>query len=90
MNQVNTRYMQNTLSNSINVPARERGGQGLVGAVMPPVHGHQGMNKKMVEMTNMRGNQARSLDKYAYEQHQVHGQKIATMGGVPHHHNYMY
>jgi len=26
MNQVNTRYMQNTLSNSINVPMRERGG----------------------------------------------------------------
>ena len=57
--------MQNTLSNSINVPARERGGPNINGAIMPPVH--QGHNKKMMEMTNLRNNQARSLDKYAYE-----------------------
>ena len=36
MQNINNRYMQATLSNSINVPVRERGGQGLVGA-MPPV-----------------------------------------------------
>lgn len=60
--------MQNTLSNSINVPARERGGQNIVGAIMPPVHHHHhGVNKKMMDITNMRNNQARSLDKYAYE-----------------------
>jgi hypothetical protein len=59
-----------------------------VNAMMPSVHG--GHQKKMMDMTNLRNNQARSLDKYAYEQHQVHGQKIATMGGIPHQHNYMY
>lgn len=57
--------MQNTLSNSINVPARERGGQNINGPLMPSVH--QGHNKKMMDMTNLRNNQARSLDKYAYE-----------------------
>ena len=36
MQNINNRYMQATLSNSINVPGRERGGGGLVGA-MPPV-----------------------------------------------------
>ena len=84
--------MQNTLSNSINVPVRERGGQGIAGAVMPPVPGiQQSQNKKMIEVANIRANVPRSLDKYAHEYHQVHGQKIATMGGVPNnHHNYMY
>ena len=60
--------MQNTLSNSINVPVRERGGQGLVGAVMPPVPNiQQSHNKKMIDITNIRNNAPRSLDKYAYE-----------------------
>ena len=66
--------MQNTLSNSINVPVRERGGQGLTGALMPPVPNiQQSHNKKMVELANIRNNVPRSLDKYAHEQHHVHG-----------------
>jgi len=36
MQNINNRYMQATLSNSINVPGRERGGGGIIGA-MPPV-----------------------------------------------------
>ena len=58
---------------------------------MPPMHGvQQSQNKKMLEMANIRQNAPRSLDKYAHEYHQAHGQKIAMMGGVPNNHNYMH